>query len=442
MQGYYFCKPIPAEDIWARYENGKQIGFENSGESEYHNAISAINMYDINSITNEEQDTVSKYFETMPISIIEYDGETINITRSNKSFRDFVRRYFKVRSVGGKEQIDTTTSKTGHKFTEAINECRDNGHRIFLNEKMRDGSEIHAMIKRIIDNPVRKVAAYAIAILDIIPEKKNKLTYADVAHALSSDYIYLYYVNVDTERFTEYTPDDGTAGISVERHGENFFAECIKDSEKFIHESDRASFKEVFNKENVLKTIDEQGAFVYSYRLIINGEANFVNLKAVRMAQDDNHIIIGVNNIDSQMRQQETIERLKEEQITYSRISALIGDFIGIYTVDPESGAYMQYSATKELSALKTSKAGTDFFSDSIRDAKAVIVPEDTEYFESNFSREQVLEKAKNGGIYTIHYRLVIDGKPVKINLRAGMVNEKDGPQLIVGVSKESKTKQ
>ncbi len=442
MQGYYFCKPIPAEDIWARYENGKQIGFENSGESEYHNAISAINMYDINSITNEEQDTVSKYFETMPISIIEYDGETINITRSNKSFRDFVRRYFKVHSVGGKEQIDTTTSKTGHKFAEAINECRDNGHRIFLNEKMRDGSEIHAMIKRIIDNPVRKVAAYAIAILDIIPEKKNKLTYADVAHALSSDYIYLYYVNVDTERFTEYTPDDGTAGISVERHGENFFAECIKDSEKFIYESDRASFKEVFNKENVLKTIDEQGAFVYSYRLIINGEANFVNLKAVRMAQDDNHIIIGVNNIDSQMRQQETIERLKEEQITYSRISALIGDFIGIYTVDPESGAYMQYSATKELSDLKTSKAGTDFFSDSIRDAKAVIVPEDTEYFESNFSREQVLEKTKNGGIYTIHYRLVIDGKPVKINLRAGMVNEKDGPQLIVGVSKESKTKQ
>ncbi|MCR5802182.1 MAG: hypothetical protein K6G57_07625, partial [Lachnospiraceae bacterium] len=237
-------------------------------------------------------------------------------------------------------------------------------------------------------------------------------------------------------------PDDGTAGISVERHGENFFAECIKDSEKYIHESDRASFKEVFNKENVLKTINEQGAFVYSYRLIINGEANFVNMKAVRMAQDDNHIIIGVNNIDSQMRQQETIERLKEEQITYSRISALIGDFIGIYTVDPESGTYMQYSATKELSDLKTAKAGTDFFSDSIRDAKAIIVPEDTEYFESNFSREQVLEKTKNGGIYTIHYRLVIDGKPVKINLRAGMVNEKGGPQLIVGVSKESKTEQ
>ena len=95
----------------------------------------------------------------------------------------------------------------------------------------------------------------------------------------------------------------------------------------------------------------------------------------------------------------------------------------------------MQYSASREYSELATSKAGLDFYADSIRDSKGVIYDEDLDYFMSVFSKEQILNKVQNGGIYNIHYRLIINNEPTRISLRAGLVKEKDGPQLIVGVS-------
>ena len=52
----------------------------------------------------------------------------------------------------------------------------------------------------------------------------------------------------------------------------------------------------------------------------------------------------------------------------------------------------------------------------------------------AEFTKENVLEKTKKGGIYTIGYHLMIAGQKTEINLRAGIVQEKDGPQLIVGI--------
>ena len=94
----------------------------------------------------------------------------------------------------------------------------------------------------------------------------------------------------------------------------------------------------------------------------------------------------------------------------------------------------MQYSASDEFADLGTSKVGTDFFADSRDEIEGVIAPEDYYYFMAEFTKENVLSKTKDGGIYTIGYHLMIAGKKTEINLRAGMVQEKDGPQLIVGI--------
>ncbi len=115
-----------------------------------------------------------------------------------------------------------------------------------------------------------------------------------------------------------------------------------------------------------------------------------------------------------------------------------MGDFIAIYTVDPESGNYMQYSASRDYRALDTSKAGLDFFEDSLRDIRGVICDEDIDYFMSEFSKERIIRKTKNGRIFKLKYRLMIGNEPVKISLRAGIVEEKDGPQLIVGLSRST----
>ncbi len=437
MQGYYFCKPIPPEEIFARYEKGIQIGFEDPEEVGYYSAISSVNLYDLGSVTAGDTETVRHYFDTLPMAVIEYDAEHVRVIRCNRAYKDFLKRYFDVDSVGEVDSVSDIASSAGTGFTEGLEQCRESeSARAFVNERLYDGSTVHSMIKKIAGHPHRPVASYAIVVLGITPADEKKLSYVNVAQSLSADYVYLYYVDIETEHFTEYSSDGSGRGLNSEREGEDFFAQSRKDAAVYIHPDDSPGFIRAFTRENVLKSIVENGSYLKSYRLMVDGTPSYVSMKAVRMAGDDRHIIIGVSNVDAQTRQQEALEKLREEQTVYSRIFALMGEFLAIYTVDPETGAYMQYSSAAGYSDLNTSKAGTDFFGDSARESEGILHPDDVAYFAKEFTMENVNRAVSKGRIFKMRYRLMLEGKPVMISLRAGLVRDKDRTELVVGISR------
>ncbi|MCR5598220.1 MAG: GGDEF domain-containing phosphodiesterase, partial [Lachnospiraceae bacterium] len=434
LQGYHFCKPISLDDIYERYRTGKQIGFENPDESEYQKVLSSINLYDLGSVSNDEGESVKHYFNTQPMAILECDGENVRSVRQNKSFSEFIALHENVHEI----------------FMNRLVHCRNVGQRIVVSEILETGETVNALIRKLAENPISKMDAYAVAVLDITSGSDQVLTYTGVAQALSADYIDLYHIDLDTERYTQYSTNGDNHDISVARTGEGFFESAHNDARQFVYEDDRQQFIETFTKKNVLKALDENGAYTHTYRVMIapremdeftqsykqrsEGSPMYVSMKIVRLNRNGNHVVMAVNNVDAQMKQQELIDRLREETATYSRISALMGNFIGIYTVDPDTGSYMQYSASDEFADLGTSTLGTDFFADSRKEIEGVIAPEDYYYFMAEFTKENVLSKTADGGIYTISYHLMIAGKKTEINLRAGIVKEKDGRQLIVGI--------
>ena len=425
MQGYYFCKPIPWEQIVERNKNGTQIGFENSDETEYFRSVGAINLYDLTAVSSEENESIKQYFNTLPMAVVEFDGKTAVSTRSNKSYRDFVENY----------NVKSGNNEVSAEFLKCIRECKKVGQKVIVNDVMPSGVTINGFIRKIADNPTNGMSAYAVAILDITPATEKAVTYTGVAKALSADYMYLYHVDLDTEEFTEYSPDPESSDVTVERKGRNFFEQSRKDALKFVYKDDQEQMIKVFTKETLEKSLEENGTFTYTYRLVIDGEPVYVNMKAVRM-DGGRDIIIGVNNVNAQMRQQANLEQLEAENAVYSRISALLGNCIALYTVDPNTCNYMEYSASNEYSEMGASKAGVDFFEDSLMEARLRVHPEDIDRFVEEFSQDIVLEKTGRGEVYTIEYRLMLGGEYVKICLRAGLVTDKDEPQLIVGVIK------
>ncbi|MBQ7200122.1 MAG: EAL domain-containing protein [Eubacterium sp.] len=424
MQGYYFCKPISMGEIEERYRTGAQIGFENPDEEEYFRQVGAINMYDLSSVYTEETEGIQQYFDTLPMVVFQYDRQGIKIIRCNRSYRDFMERFKELATYKGSE------------FISSIEMCREPGQKIFLDEKTADGSIVHAMLKKIVDNPVTHVAAYVAVVLKITPRDDQRITYAELAQSLSSDYESLYYVDIDNDDFIEFSKEGAGNRLSIERHGEKFFDEVTKDVGTFIYEDDREDFYRVFTKEDILATLDDQGVFIYNYRLMIKEIPTYMSMKIVRVVGDDRHIIIGVSNVDTQIRQQETIERLTAEKTTFSRVSALVGDYIAIYSVDPDTGNYMEYSCSEAYSTIGAPKAGSDFFADSIENVQSVIHPDDLEHFLSVFTKEQILQRTAEGKVFKTTYRLLMDGVTERVSLRAGLVKEKDGPQLIIGVSR------
>ena len=133
---------------------------------------------------------------------------------------------------------------------------------------------------------------------------------------------------------------------------------------------------------------------------------------------------------------EDEIRQIQEERIIYARLHALTGNFICVYVVDPETDHYREFSATDDyVSSFSQAKEGRDFFTTVREAARQFNDPEDLDHFLEAFSKEQIMAQIAGGGIYTLVYRVMMDGKPLHVQMNAAMVEEKEGLRLIVGLN-------
>ncbi len=433
LQGYYYCKPVPLSQIMERNRSGQlRIGYENPDETAYYEAVGRVNLYDFDVIASDESDNAFRHsFCTLPLGIIEVCGDTSRFMRSNQSYRDFIRRFFGMEL----STLDPDYSKYSTTFMHnVVKTCCELGQRAFYDERMPDGSVVHSFARRISVNPVSGNIAVAVAVLSI-SEPTDNTTYADIARALAADYYNIYIVDLDTERFIEYNSAVGREELAMERHGEQFFASVKQDAASHIYEEDWGSFLSVFTKENIVRELEEQGAFTTTYRLIDSGSPVYANMKITRMP-GGNRIIIGISIIDSQMKLKEIEEHARQERISFGRIAALSGNYIVIYSIDPDTGHYTEYSASKDYyENYGLAKEGDDFFAQIGKNSPDVVNPEDLEAYMKAVTKENILREIRRQGLFVLNYRLILNGVSTPVSLRAALVMEPDGDKLIVGVN-------
>ena len=439
LQGYYYSKPIPAEEILERYRKGTQIGFENPQEADYYASIGRINLYDLTAIAQGSNESLQHFFDTAPMAIIETNRDEFRITRCNKAYRDYLTKMFGGARIGQVIPYDIPGGKHDGEFLYNIRKCGEDGNVVLIDEKTSDNETTHALIRRIAVNPVTGMAAVAVAVLAVLnrEDSRNPVSYAHIAKALSADYRKMYYVDLDTEQYTEYSSDPLHKDLSVERHGEDFFRTSRESAEKMLYEPDREAFVRAFTRENVLRRMETQGAFSITYRLLEDGRPKYMNMKGVQISAADRHIIFGVSDVDIQHRQEETLERLKAEQKAFARVAALSGNYMCIYSVNPETDEYVEYNAASDYERLGLPKEGKDFFGTSIRESRQILYPEDREMFEEVFRKERILQDIREKQQFTASYRLIMNGETARMYLKAIMIPEEDGESLVVGIRKE-----
>ncbi|MBR0367004.1 MAG: EAL domain-containing protein [Clostridia bacterium] len=434
LQGFYFNKPIPLDQLLERYAKGNQIGYENPEESAYYESIGRVNLYDLGVIANEDQNAFHNFFNTLPMGIIEVKGGAVRFVRTNRSYRDFMKRFFRFDPGMQSEARPIPLSGPGAPFMRLVQDCCKNGGRAFSDEQMSDGSTVHAFARKIGANPVTGAAAAAVAVLSISEPDEGE-SYAEIARTLAADYYNIYVVDLDTDRFIEYASPAGGEDMAVERHGERFFDVARRDNMKRIYPEDRDAFLAVFTRENIVRELDSQGVFRTSCRIIDTGVPMYVGMKITRMRARGNRIILGISLIDALIKKQQEDEKVRRQNLLFGRIAALSGKYYAMYLVDPDTGLYSEYSVTTNYNDLGFDKRGENFFIKGRSDGEKAVHPDDMPYFLRTFTRESFMRGVENGGIFKMRYRLVVNGAPRPIALRAAMVSEADGDKLIVGVN-------
>ena len=437
LQGFYFSKPVPFETLKSLRESNTLIPRENPQESNYYERIGRVNLFDLSFLANMDDSETKNTFDTVPMGIMEVNagGDKVKYVRSNPSFRDFMRRAFGFDLSDPDQEYTVPPNGPGSGFMKAIEQSKDNNNRAFVDEKMRDGSVARSFVRVIGKNPVNGRESVAIAVLSVSEPGEGE-TYADIAQALAADYYNIYVIDLDTNDYIEYSSLVGGEEMTMERHGGDFFESARRDTMTRIYEEDREDFLDLFTKENVLRDIDRQGVFTTTYRLIDTGTPMYVNMKITRK-RGGNRLILGVSIIDARMKQLEEEKRLRQERASLGRIAALSPDYIVLYTVDPETGRYTQYSPSNEFEKFGLARQGEDFFADVILDAPKAIAPEDMERHLRVLTKDNMLSEIQRTGFFNHHYRMIMSGQYVPASLIATMVEEDDGKKILLGVTRD-----
>lgn len=435
LQGFYFAKPMSMAEIFEKRETLDSEMFENPAETDYYVQIGNVNLYDL-SISRSDEDALANYFDTMPMVLMEVGDSTLSIVRSNASFREFFEKAFPGRLQRKEFKIGEYEGFPGGYTLKSIVQCARDGRRTFTDDLSANGTSIQMFMRRIAVNPITGVAAVAIVVLSITDSNKMNtgLTYNYIARALTEDYVNLFFVNMDSGEFTEYSPDGLNREVTVERHGNNFFEACEKDAERILFKEDFDEFFKVFNKESIEKSLNENGNFTHTYRIMTDGSPAYVSMKIVPVRDRKNEIIIGITNVDAQMKQKEVMEKLREESLIYSRISALSGDYMAIYIIDPVTEEYSLYTSKEYFAALGTPEKGTSFFAKTIITGERVVFKDDYQLFCTMIQKDNVLKRIEEDGIFTLNYRLVINKKPVYVQMRANLIHENSEDKIIMGL--------
>lgn len=265
--------------------------------------------------------------------------------------------------------------------------------------------------------------------------RSNGIIFAHIAQALAHGYRNLYYVDINTEEFIEYRTDEN-GSLSEARRGWHFFEECQDIIEEKVYAEDAETVSEALERKKLETVLESGKPFKITFRIVVDQEPKYVSMDISRMQDDNRYLIFSITDVDEQMKHYKAAQQMQEEQISYGRISALSGDYLCIYVVEPDTGKYREYSSTAGFDAFAMPDEGDNFFSDFRENSIKLVYPEDQNRVFTALTMINVLEEVGKNGIFTLSYRLLMkDAEPRYVQMKAAIVYEKDGRRLVVGVN-------
>ena len=274
-------------------------------------------------------------------------------------------------------------------------------------------------------------------------EKKLKIVELyGIAHALSSDFDSVYYVDLDTEEYTEFKAEDAYADLHLELSGSSFFREFGKNLKKVVHPEDLEKIMAVMQKKEIISLLDNTPVYSIDYRILVNGQPEYCRLKFARPGDESRGLVIGISNINTrslyQQAQEKKLQKAHMDSFTYARITqALARDFFSVYYVNIDTGAFIEFSSADKYKELQMESNGIDFFESCLHNAPLAVHEDDLSKVLYVLNKENMLKELKEDGSISIDYRLVNSGKTVHANMKIILMedSEYETRHIVVGVS-------
>ena len=189
-------------------------------------------------------------------------------------------------------------------------------------------------------------------------EKLDHINTTRLAQALSQEYFSIYYVNLDSGYFVEYTATGSDHQLIPRRKGEDFFEDSRQTIRRLVMPEDQGKLLDLLNKENLTRQFEEGEGLFLNYRRMLKGAPRYVSLKSMGVAGNRADIVIGLSDIDSQTKREQEYETTREENQTFSGIARTLAmDYFTIYYVDIDTDEYIEFKPPRISAGILSPKA-------------------------------------------------------------------------------------
>lgn len=147
----------------------------------------------------------------------------------------------------------------------------------------------------------------------------NPEVFNQIAFSLAKHYECVYYVNLETNHYIVFTDTNDGEESEFPNEGEDFFADCLKNADKFIHPDDIKLMTETYNKDKMVEVLSRDGNQRVVFRAIKDG--NIFHMRHIVIScNDKKHIVCCLENVEKEYREKENQRKnLKSAEIMARR---------------------------------------------------------------------------------------------------------------------------
>ncbi len=266
-------------------------------------------------------------------------------------------------------------------------------------------------------------------------KKKFNLSQENIAKSLASDFVCSFFINKNTGRFIEYSSSDIYKSLNIPATGNDFFDILENGLMKIIYIEDRDMVFNAFNKKNVLRVLDIDKSFSLIFRIIINDNPIYIELKITHMINDIEHIVCGIKNVDLHMKRILEYENYKRNSLTFAGIAeALASDYAALIYVNTKDDKYNEYYSSDRYKTLGIPNEGKCVFTGE-NGLHNHIHKDDLELFLKSCKKENILKVLENDKSFIVNVRIMVDDEPLHCLIKITKMVLEDDYHVVIGIS-------
>ncbi len=262
--------------------------------------------------------------------------------------------------------------------------------------------------------------------------RREREEYNNIAESLAENYDAIYYIEIETGKYREFSTSQLYDSMNVPKYCEDFYKETRDNVRLFVHPDDRDFAEGLYYKDVMLENLKGRRSFSYKYRIMIDGQPRFFRF-TVMMTQDKKHFVVCDKDIDDEIMVENERRESQKKYATFSQIAeSLASNYDIIYYVNIESSNYIGYTSRNIYGQLSVDRSGDDFFGALGKNLPKLVHPQDCDRLLETVSKDNLLSTLEDKKQFDFEYRLVINDSVQHVRMSIRRSNDKE--HFIIGV--------